>query len=409
MSMRRDLLNRLARGLPTSSTAAFAAEVRRLRATGADVINLAAGEVDFDTPEVISQAAVDAIRRGATRYAPVAGITELRQAIAERQGVTFGVPRSAAEIVVTNGAKQALANAFAVLLEPGDEVVVPAPYWTSFPHMITMAGGVPVVCPTGPNTGFKLTPELVESLLTTRTRALLVNNPVNPTGVVYTAAELAALAEVALRHDLTVICDEVYAGLVYEGADSVSMASLGSEIRQQTVTVSGFSKTHAMTGWRIGYAAAPIEVARAMSAWQGHTTSAASTISQHAALAALRDEPHELLAGRLAELDSRRRLLCAEIDATDGLVLAVRPQGTYFAFVGLDGIVPTARSCGSPGTAEETGQDAASFAHSLLQEAHVAMMPTSDFGAPHHLRVSYTVPKARITEGMGRVQAFLSR
>src|SRR5689334_22089135 len=284
------MLSHRAAMVPPSSTASLDAHVKQLISDGVDVVNLTGGEVDFPTPDEACRGGAEAIERGLTRYTAVAGILPLRAAISARLESMWKCPHPADQIVVTNGAKQALANAFAVLLDPGDEVLLQAPHWVSFPHMVTLAGGVPVVIPTGAETGFKLTPAMVTSRITNRTKVLLLNSPSNPTGVAYDRNELEALAAVAVEHGLVIVSDEIYGDLVYPGATSTSVASLSEEIRSRTITIAGFSKTFAMTGWRIGFAAGPKPVVSAMTALQGHTTSAPSTISQYAALAALVDE-----------------------------------------------------------------------------------------------------------------------
>lgn len=392
------MLSRRALQLPPSSTAVLDAHVKHLAHLGVDVVNLTGGEVDFPTPESACRGGAEAIAGGSTRYTAVAGIGPLRAAIAERLTHTWRSPYAAEDIVVTNGAKQALANAFAVLLDPGDEVLVQAPYWVSFPHMIRLAGGVPVVVTTGTQTGFKMTPDAVRGMITPRTKILLINNPSNPTGVVYTRAELTALAELALAHGLTIVSDEIYGDLVYDGAAFAAVASLSEDVRRSTVTIGGFSKTFAMTGWRIGFAAAPQPVIAAMTALQGHTTSAPSSISQAAALAVLREVPTEELQRRRAELDRRRRLLCSGLTDLPGLRLAVEPQGAFFAFVDVTGTY---------GLGGDPIVDAASFAQRLLDLSGVAVMPATDFGAPDHVRISYVVDSAALTAALDRTHGFL--
>jgi aspartate aminotransferase len=392
------MLNHRAVLLPPSSTAALDAHVKQLAADGVDVVNLTGGEVDFPTPDEACRGGHRAIDDGLTRYTPVAGIPALRQAIATRLADTWNSPHKADQVVVTNGAKQALANAFAVLLEPGDEVLVQAPYWVSFPHMVTLAGGVPVVIETGAATGFKLTPAMLAERITRRTKVLLLNSPSNPTGVVHDRRELSALVEVAAARGLVIVSDEIYGDLVYPGADFTSVASLGEDVRERTITVGGFSKTFAMTGWRVGFAAGPRPVIAAMAAVQGHTTSAPSSISQHAALAVLTPEPLGELARRRADLDRRRGQLCAGLAEVPGLALAVEPTGAYFALVDVTGLY-----------GREGITDAATFATRLLRDARVAVMPGADFGAPDHVRMSYAVGSDAIDEALRRMRTFARR
>jgi aspartate aminotransferase len=388
------VLSSRAKTLPASSTAALDAHVKSLLADGADIINLTGGELDFPTPEQAADGARRAIAEGRTRYTPVAGITPLREAIARRLATHWGCSYEAAQIVTTNGAKQALAQIFTVLCEPGDEVILAAPYWVSFPHMIALAGAVPVVVDTA-GTGFKLTPQALRARITPRTRVLLLNSPSNPTGVVYDRSELRALAEVALDNRLTIVSDEIYGDLVHEGATWTSVASLGPEVAERTVTVGGFSKTYAMTGWRIGFAAAPRAVAAALSAVQGHTSSAPSSISQYAALAALTGDTDTELARRAAELNVRRALLRDGIAGLPPLRLAAEPQGGSFAFVDVRSL------CTGP------GDDASTVARSLLEHAGVAVMPGRDFGAPHHVRLTYAVSGEDLSRALHRIRTFL--
>ena len=395
------MISRRAAALPPSSTATLDAHVKKLAADGVDVINLTGGELDFATPEAACGGGIDAIRDGFTRYTAVAGIPPLRAAVAARLTDRWRCAYRPGEIVMTNGAKQALANAFTVLLDPGDEVILQAPYWVSFPHMVTVAGGVPIIVETGPETGFKLTPAAVEARITPRTKVLLLNSPSNPTGAVYSRDELTSLAGIALTHDLTIVSDEIYGDLVHSGAEFTSVASLGDEVWARTVTVGAFSKTFAMTGWRIGFAAAPHQVIDAMTALQGHTSSAPSSISQRAALAVLEDEPVAQLRQRKSELERRRDLVADGLAAVSGLRLAVQPQGAFFAFVDVSGAYGL----------QDDGvkiKDAATFAERLLHGVGVAVMPAGDFGTPDHIRISYAVSGEEITEALRRIRRFLT-
>ncbi|MEV6603139.1 pyridoxal phosphate-dependent aminotransferase [Kutzneria sp. NPDC051319] len=396
------MISRRAAALPPSSTATLDAHVKKLVADGADVINLTGGELDFPTPDVACRGGIRAIEDGFTRYTAVAGIAPLRQAIANRLSDKWDCGYDGDDVIVTNGAKQALANVFSVLLDPGDEVVLQAPHWVSFPHMIAVAGGVPVVVETGPDTGYKLDPGTVAERITPHTKVLLLNSPSNPTGVVYDSAELTALARLAADHDLLIVSDEIYSDLVYAGPEFTSVAALGTDAWSRTITVGGFSKTFAMTGWRIGFAAGPQPVIAAMTALQGHTSSAPSSISQRAALSVLHDEPVAELKQRKAELDRRRSLACAGVADLPGLELAVEPRGAFFALVDVSG------AYGRQHDGVEI-KDAATFAERLLHEVNVAVMPGADFGAPDHIRISYAVSGEDITEAFHRIRGFLSR
>ncbi|MFG3172308.1 pyridoxal phosphate-dependent aminotransferase [Streptomyces sp. NPDC048200] len=388
------MLSHRAQTLPASSTAALDAHIKSLLADGADIINLTGGELDFPTPQQAADGAHQAIDAGHTRYTAVAGLTELREAIAQRLNTHWGCAYDPAQIVTTNGAKQALAQLFTVLCEPGDEVLLQAPHWVSFPHMIRLAGATPVVIPTG-DTGFKITPEHVQTHLSPRTKVLLLNNPSNPTGLVYTERELRDLADLAVEKGLTIVSDEIYGDLVHDGATFTAVASLSEKIAAHTVTVAGFSKTYAMTGWRIGYAAAPLPVAKALSAVQGHTSSAPSSISQHAAFAALAENTDTELARRSRELGTRRTALRDGLNSLPPLRLAVEPQGGFFAFVDVSGLY------------RRPEDDAATIAQELLEQAGVAVMPGRDFAAPHHVRMSYAVSSSDISQALDRISTYL--
>ncbi|MCX2181312.1 pyridoxal phosphate-dependent aminotransferase [Streptomyces sp. SKN60] len=388
------MLSTRARTLPASSTAALDAHIKALLADGADIINLTGGELDFPTPEQAADGARRAIAEGHTRYTPVAGIGPLREAIARRLADHWGCSYETNQIVTTNGAKQALAQIFTVLCEPGDEVILPAPYWVSFPHMIALAGAVPVVVDTA-GTGFKLTPEALRERITPKTRVILLNSPSNPTGVVYDRSELQALTAVAVEHDLVIVSDEIYGDLVHEGAAFTSVASLGQDVAERTVTIGGFSKTYAMTGWRIGFAAAPAPVAAALSAVQGHTSSAPSSISQYAALAALTGDTDAELARRAAELNVRRALMSEGLAGLPPLRLTAEPQGGFFAFVDVRGLYT------------RPDDDAATVARDLLEHAGVAVMPGRDFAAPDHVRLSYAVSTDDISQALHRIGTYL--
>jgi len=388
------VLSSRARSLPASSTAALDADIKARIAGGADIINLTGGELDFPTPEQAADGARRAITEGLTRYTPVAGVRPLREAIARRLSEHWNCSYDAAQIVTTNGAKQALAQVFTVLCEPGDEVILPAPYWVSFPHMIALAGALSVTVPTV-DTGFKLTPAALRAHLTPRSRVLLLNNPSNPTGVVYERSELLALAQAAVEHGLIIVTDEIYGDLVHVGASFTSVASLGPEIAERTVTIGGFSKTYAMTGWRIGFAAAPLPVAAALTAVQGHTSSAPSSISQYAALAALTDGTETELARRAAELSTRRTIMRDGILNLPPIRLTAPPQGGFFAFADISALYA------------RPGDDAGSVARDLLEHAGVAVMPGNDFAAPDHVRLSYGVATEDIVRALDRIGTYL--
>lgn len=390
----RPLVSRRAARIPLSPTAELDATMKAMVADGHDVINLGAGETDFPTPAYAADGGHAAIREGFTRYTPVAGIPALREAIAAWLNGRYGTRYDACDVVVSNGAKHALFNALTVLLDPGDEVLVPAPYWVSYPPMVELAGGVPVIVQ--PGSGFKLRADTLRAHTTPRTRVLILNNPNNPTGVVYTGAELRDLCDTAAALGLTVLSDEIYDQQVYPPAEFHAAATLTDRV----VTVGGVSKTFAMTGWRIGYLAGPAELARAATAVQGHTASAPSSVSQRAALAALADPQRDpQLRRQRDELDHRRRLLIDAIRRMPGLSVPAEPAGAFYLFVDVTGLYE--RSAGTGGL-----RSASDIAAALLGEQRVGAVPGEQFGAPGHLRLSYVVGHDRLADAIGRLESF---
>jgi aspartate aminotransferase len=380
-----------ARSLQPSATMAVDARAKALVAQGVDVVNLTAGEPDFDTLPAAREGGIAAIEQGFTRYTPTPGIAELREAIAKKLKDDNGLEYRAAQVVVSNGAKQSIYNALMVLLDPGDEVVIPAPAWVSYPEMVRLAGGVPVMVDTEPDQ-YRLDAKGLAAAITPRTKVILLNNPSNPTGVVYTDAELRMVAQLAVEHDLYVISDEIYEKLTY-GAEFISIASLGPEILQRTITVNGFSKAYAMTGWRMGYAAANLEIAEAMSSFQSQVTSGASSISQKAALAALRGDQAPVEAMRV-QFDRRRRYVAERLQRMPGVHLDGLPEGAFYIFPRVDDLYGI----------EIDGS--IRFAEALLERARVAVVPGLPFGSDRHIRLSYACSLETLTEGMGRLETF---
>ncbi|WP_328449954.1 pyridoxal phosphate-dependent aminotransferase [Streptomyces sp. NBC_00386] len=392
-------LARRAAQVPPSATAALDAQAKALIAQGVDVINLTSGEPAFPTVEPASQAALDAVAADFTRYTPAAGIPELRAAAAEflnRHGTTY----EPGQVVITAGAKQALHYAFTTLVEPGDKILIPAPYWVSYPHLAALAGGTLVPVQPTPGAGLKVTADQLRAAVTDRTRVMLLNNPANPSGVVYDRTELAALVQVAIDHDLAIISDEICDHWVFGAAEHVSVAALSPEAAQRTLTVGGVSKTFAMTGWRIGWIAAPTPVAQAITAIQSHTASAPSSISQKAAHGALTADLTTELERRRLELDERRRTTIKALADIPGIEVDGNPEGAFFLLADVSGTYGRT-------LAGRTITSAADFAELLLTEANVAVVPGADFAAPHHVRISYTVPPDRLTEALARLAAFV--
>jgi aspartate aminotransferase len=383
--------------LRPSETLALSARARELRARGEKVVSFAAGEPDFETPAFIQDAAVEAVRTGHHRYTEVAGTLPLREAIAATLARDLGVTYGPKQIVVGNGAKHAIWNALFTVLEPGDEVLCPVPYWVSFPEMARLAGGVPVAVHPAPGR-YKVTPEDLERASTPRTRLLILNSPNNPSGMVYAPEEVAALMDFAARRDLLVLSDEIYARLVYGSARHTSPASLGDDARDRTIVINGVSKTWAMTGWRIGYAAAPPDIAQGMERLQGQMTSNAAAVSQQAALAALSGDPAPAEAMR-RRFAARRDRIVEEVGSIPGLSLAA-PDGAFYVFP----------DCGEAIARAKNGvRDSATLCDYLIDEAKVVCVPGSAFGMEGHVRLSYAISDSEITEGLGRIRDALAR
>ncbi len=385
-----------AANLAPSATLEIDALAKSLSARGEDLVAFGAGEPDFDTPTPIADAAVSAIRGGKTRYTLASGIPELRAAIAEDFRRRHGVAYAPDQIVVGNGAKHAIHDAFQVLIDPGDEVLLPSPYWVSYAEMVRLSGGVPVVVPSDGSCRPSL--ERLAAACTPRTRGIVINTPNNPTGAVYTRAELSGILEVARGKDLWILSDEVYERITRPDVRHVSPASLGGDAPERVVIASSVSKTFAMTGWRIGYLAGPSPVAKAAAVLQSQTTSNPNTPAQWASLAALRGDSR-LFQGMIDEYDRRRRRIEEAIATT--LRLECPPlQGTFFAFPRVEPLF--GRSFDG-----EVVKDSATLASLLLKKAKVVTVPGSAFGAEGHLRFSYATSLERIDEGMRRIKSFL--
>jgi aspartate aminotransferase len=364
-----------------------------MRDAGIQVLSLGAGQPDFDTPEPIKEAAIAAIRRGATKYTAVGGTPDLRRAIAMKLERDNGLAIPPEDIVVSNGAKHSLYNALCVCIDPGDEVLVPAPYWVSYPEMVRIAGGVPIPVRAREADGFRIGADLLEAAVTPRTRALILNSPSNPTGAVLGRRDLEAIADVVRRHDLLVITDEIYEKLVYDGVRHLSFAAVAPDRRSSTIVVNGVSKAYAMTGWRIGYAAAPPAIAHAMCDLQGQSTSNPCSISQAAATAALGLDD-AVIAPMLAEYARRRERVIERLARLPGLRLTP-PAGTFYIFPNVESIL-AARGLAS---ADE-------LAARLLSEAHVATVPGSGFGVEGYLRLSFATATETLVDALDRLVAF---
>lgn len=380
-----------AQNIAPSPTLAIDAKAKAMKAAGEDVCGFAAGEPDFDTPEFIKEAAIAALRAGRTKYAPTAGIEELRVALAGHYAETYGLKVTPAQVVVSPGGKFSCHLAILAVTSPGDEVIVPSPYWVSYPEMVKLAGGKPVYVACDDRSGFKLTPAQLEAAITPRTRLLVLCSPSNPTGAVYSRAELEALAEVCVRRNVYVLSDEMYEHLIYDGNSPICFATLGPEVERRTITVAGFSKTFSMTGWRLGTLVAPAPIAKACAEMQGQMTSNATTFAQYGALAALQEKAKAsaAIAEMKAAFDRRRRYLHAELNRIPG-VTCLLPGGAFYAFPNIASF----------------GLKDVDFCTRLLEKEKVAAVPGSAFGLEGYLRLSYATSDATIRTGVERLKRF---
>ncbi len=391
-------------GVAGSETLRIAARAAELRARGQRVVSLSAGEPDFDTPEHVRAAAERAIAEGRTHYTPNAGIAPLREAIAAKLGSENAIAYAPDEVLVSCGAKQVLYNACVALFGPGDEVLVPAPYWVSFPAMVRLARATPVIVPAGAESGWKVTAARLAEALTPRTRGLVLNSPSNPTGAVYDERELAGIAELCLERRLWVLSDEIYERLCYERPRSPSIAALGPEMRELTVTVNGFSKCFAMTGWRLGYGAAPREVVQAMDVVQSHSTSNASSVSQYAGLAALteRAASERSIAAMREAFRARRARLLAGLEGLPG-VRSVPPAGAFYVWSDVSETAPRLLGGGGPaGDGRPRPGLADEICGELLERRGLALVPGGAFGGEGHVRWSFAASEEEIDEGLDR-------
>jgi aspartate aminotransferase len=382
------------REVSESSTLAVAERAAKLRAQGVDILSFAAGEPDFDTPEFIKKAAVDALAKGFTKYTPSSGIPPLRAAIAAKLKRDQGLAYDPSQVLVSCGAKHAIYNAMHAILDPGDEAVIAAPYWVSYPEMVKTADARPVIVPTREESGFKLDPARFAEAVTPKTRLLVHCSPVNPTGSVYTRAELEALAKIVVDRGLYVISDEVYEKLVFGATPHVSIGSLSPAMAERTILVNSCSKTYSMTGWRIGYAAGPRDVIDGAAKIQSQSTSNPTSIAQYAALAAFQGDA-SFLDGWIAEYRKRRDVIIRLIRAIPGLSV-VEPEGAFYAFPRVSALFGKK----SKSRTLETSVDVAEY---LIDEARVAVVPGAGFGSDDHIRLSYATSMDKIMEGMARI------
>lgn len=391
-------LSEKAKSVKPSSTLAITAKAKAMKAEGIDVVGFGAGEPDFNTPENICNAAIEAIKTGFTKYTPASGIDELKGAISQKFHDFNHITYAPNQIVVSNGGKQGLQNVFSALLNYGDEVLVPAPYWLSYPEMIKLADGVPKYLVSTKENGYKVTAEQIQKAITKKTKALVLNSPSNPTGNIYTRDELQAIADVVVKNDIYVVSDEMYENLIYGEDEHVSIASLGEEIYKRTITCSGLSKSYSMTGWRIGYTGSSVEIAKLMSAIQSHETSNPNSIAQKAAVEALTG-PQDAIEAMKAEFNRRREYMYDRICKMP-YVSCLEPKGAFYMFVDAAEVTEKIYNGNRIGTAAE-------LAKILLEDFSVAIIPCADFGFPNHFRLSYAISIEQIEKGLDRIQSFL--
>jgi aspartate aminotransferase len=375
--------------VPPSLTLAISAKAKALKADGIDVCSFSAGEPDFDTPEHIKAAAKAALDAGKTKYGPAAGEPKLREAIARKLREENGLCYNAENIIVTNGGKHSLFNLMLALIEEGDEVIIPAPYWLSYPEMVKLAGGTPVIVRTDAATGYKITPEQLRSSITPKTKLFVLNSPSNPTGMVYTPEEIKALAKVVVETDILVVSDEIYERILYDGAEHLSIGAVGAEIFDRTIISNGFAKAYSMTGWRLGYLAGPVELIKATTTIQSHSTSNVCTFAQYGAIAALEGSQDCVQEMRQA-FAARRQVMLERLNAIPGLFCA-KPDGAFYMFPDIS----------------KTGLKSMEFCDALLESQQVAVIPGIAFGADECIRLSYATDMASIEKGMDRLEKFV--
>jgi aspartate aminotransferase len=360
-----------------------------MKAEGIDVCSFSAGEPDFDSPAHVKAAAQKALDEGKTKYGAASGEPKLREAIARKLKTENGLDYKAENVIVTNGGKHSLFNLILALIEPGDEVIIPAPYWLSYPEMVTLAGGVSVIVPTDASTGYKITPEQLRKSITPKTKLFILNSPSNPTGMVYTPEEIEAIAQIIVETDILVVSDEIYEKIVYDGTKHVSIGSLGTDIFERTIISNGFAKGYSMTGWRIGYLAGPLDLIKATITIQSHSTSNVCTFAQYGAIAALEGSQDCVEEMRQA-FAKRREVMYERLNAIPGLTCP-KPDGAFYLF-------PEIR---------KTGLKSLDFCNKLLEKEQVAVIPGIAFGADDNIRLSYATDMATIEKGMDRLDKFV--
>lgn len=392
-------VSKIAEAVRASTTLAVDSLAKQMKADGLDVVGFGTGEPDFNTPDNINMAGIRAICDGKTKYTPAAGIIPLRKAIAQRLKEDCGVDYDYTQIVVASGAKHSVYIALAAITNPGDEIIIPAPFWVSYYEMVRMVGGTPVIVRAGEEQDFKITAQQLEEAITDKTKCLMINNPSNPTGMIYSEAELRAIAEVCVKHDLYIIADEIYYQLIYDGIKFTSIASLSDDIKERTLLINGVSKSYAMTGWRVGYCAANKTLAKIMSNFLSHSTGAPSTISQWASVEAL-SGPQDGIEKMRLEFLKRRDYIVKRINSIEG-VSCINPNGAFYVMMNIEQLI--GKTLG--GKLIENDDD---FAVALLEKALVAVVPCSGFGMKNFVRWSYAASMENIEKGLDRLEKFIN-
>lgn len=382
-----------------SSTLEITAKAKALKAEGIDIVGFGAGEPDFNTPSNICNAAKKAIDIGFTKYTPASGTTELKEAISEKFKKFNNLEYSQGQIVVSNGGKHSLTNVFQAILNPEDEVIIPVPYWLTYPEIVKLFDGKPVFVSTTKENGFKLDIESLEKSITSKTKALILNTPSNPTGMIYSRDELEKIAKIAIKYDFYVVSDEMYENLTYDGKRHISIASLGKEIYDRTITCSGMSKAYSMTGWRIGYTGSSEELAKVMGSIQSHQTSNPNSIAQYASVEALKG-PTEELDNMILEFSKRKTYMYDRINSIKYLSM-LKPEGAFYGFVDISEILGKKYE-------DIIINNVFDIAKILLNKFHVAVIPCVDFGAPNYIRLSYAISIETIKKGLDRIEEFIN-
>ena len=393
-------LSKKAGNMSPSITLAITAKANELKSQGVDVVSFGAGEPDFNTPENIIQAAIKAMHDGKTKYTPAGGILELKQTICNKFKNDNNLEYKPSQITISTGAKQCLANVFMAILNPDDEVLIPVPYWVSYPELVKLADGVPVFVETSKENNYKYTLADLEKVTTDKTKAIIINSPNNPTGTIYNEEELLEIANFAKEHNLLILSDEIYEKLIYDGEKHISIASLNEDTYERTIVINGLSKTYAMTGWRLGYVAANEQITKLMTSIQSHMTSNVNSITQYAAIEAL-NGPVEDLNNMIKEFENRRNFMIYKLEKLSEISI-IKPNGAFYIMVNISAYLNTTFK-------DQVINNSVDFAKVLLEEEKVAVIPGSGFGLDDYIRLSYETSMDIIETGIDRISVFLSK